>query len=430
MLYEEIELPVLMAGKGQSTAADALVSANVILRGGLFAEGKHRNVAMFMDLCNLIEASILHERLVCLPTNVPSGTGLLPVIRTLKQEGVLWKLEYGASDFLSQAAISVLDYIPNITVSEAKNLLLASIGKTLPLFKSDAVKDAFDTMKIQENCLAAYPHIGMKSDASDADDLTYRFRRSVSYLSVANCLNAAYFPNFNRLAIVNPILRHSLRNVRVNFIQRANEEIKKYIGAQKERLRIAGREVDISIPPLVAVVFDKARRKKSLQEAILQSREEFVPVRQRFSKYAHIAASNDYPLEESLSALDVLERDLQTISATAGKRSCLRMLEWRPVATFVASAVDNSAEMASVKSWTDLAIKLLKMPINALKSYIRQRRVQPILDIPEKVGRISSLSELTADLFSWCPSKEELVGLKKFSRVVTASSNGCLSEKS
>ena len=401
------------------TPADALISANVILRGGGFAEGVHRDIAKFMDLCTLIEASILHERLLCLPTDVPLDIDSLNVIRALKGEGVLWKLEFGTNELTSKASMSILDYLPDLSSADARNLLGSITGKEFPQFDISPVFDAFFEMNINDICRAAYPHIGMSPSSLKLNDMLYRFMRAISYLSIANYLNVAYFPNFDRLAIVNPLMHHSVRYVQVQFMKQANEEIRKHIKTKEERLRLAGRQINLSIPPLASVVFDKARKKKNLSDALLQAREEFAPIRQRFAKYAKLIASDDCSIEESLRALDTLENDLRTISEFAQQKSTLRMLEWRPIATFVASAIDDPMEFTSVKSWTDLAIKLLAMPLAAFQSYIRRRRVQPILDIPGKVQQIRGLTKLTDDLFSWYPSNEELIGIRKFSEIVT-----------
>ncbi len=104
----EIRLPILNSAQGKMTPADALIGANVVLRGGLFAEGEYRDAALFMDLCTLIESSILHERLLCLPTGVPHGTEELSIVDTLIKEGILWKLEVDNDEFTSKAAISIL----------------------------------------------------------------------------------------------------------------------------------------------------------------------------------------------------------------------------------------------------------------------------------------------------------------------------------
>ena len=415
----EISLATFSDPLGQTSPADALMSANVVLRAAIFADGHRRDIATFMDLCNLIEASVLHERLFCLPTGVPAGIENIPVIKGLIEEGVLWKLEPAGNELLSKAALSVLDYIPDLSARQAKNLLMSVTGREVPHFDIDVVSKVFYRSRIHDTCISAYPHINMASRAWDVDDLQYRFMRTVSYLSYANCLNAPYFPNFSRLAIVNPLLANSVKNVQLNFMQMANKHISNYVKADEERLRLAGRQLDLSIPPLASIVFDHTRKNNSLRDALLKAREDFAPVRERFAKYAALITSDDAELRESLAALDVLESDLSTISQAAPEKSSLRMLEWRPIATFIASAVDAPDQLGSAESWTDLALKLLKMPVAAMQSYIRRRRVQPILDVPEKVRRIKGLASLTADTFSWKPSAQELEGVRLFSQAVT-----------
>ena len=295
-------------------------------------------------------------------------------------------------------SVSLLNYLPNTAPSDANNIIKSVIRREQPTFNIRPVYSAFDEMGIVKICRQAYPLIGMHRSSMEEDDLFYRFLRTISYLSVANQLNTVYFPNFDRLAIVNPVLQHSVKNIEVNFVQKANDELKKYVKAQEERLRLAGRRIDLSLPPLVSVVLDRAR-KNGLEDAIQETRKEFSPIRQRFTKYSRLISSDECTIEKSLKALDVLESDLRTISEFAEQKGSLRMLEWRPIATFIASTIDDPKELSSVKSWTDLAIKLLAMPVNAIQSYIRRRRIQPILEISSKVNRINHLSKLTTDTF-------------------------------
>lgn len=423
----EIELPTLNASTEKLSPADALVSANVILRAGIFASGSYRDIALFMDFCTLIEASVLHERLICLPTETPQNIKDFDILNLLIKEGVLWKLEFGNSNIVSRASISLLNYIPNTSPSDAHNIIKSVIRREQPTFNMNPVISAFNDMGIAQICRQAYPYIGMDRYSMMKDDLLYRFLRTISYLSVANQLNTVYFPNFDRLAIVNPVLQHSVKNIETNFVKKANDEIKKYVKAQEDRLSLAGRRIDLSLPPLVSVVLDRAR-KNGLRDAIIETRKEFNPIRQRFTKYSQLISSDECTMDESLKALDVLENDLRTISEYAEQKSSLRMLEWRPIATFIASAIDDPKELSSAKSWADLAIKLLAMPVNALQSYIRRRRVQPILEVSSKVTRINHLSKLTSDLFSWQPSQSELDGLKAYSALIDQHNNTSLNK--
>ena len=90
MQYELIKLPILNINS--ITPCDALISANVIIRSGFFATGEYKRIVGFMDLINLIESSILYNRLICLPTGVPVGTEELPLIKTLAKEGISVRL--------------------------------------------------------------------------------------------------------------------------------------------------------------------------------------------------------------------------------------------------------------------------------------------------------------------------------------------------
>lgn len=412
MSYHPIRIPTVDK-MDMVSMTDALVSANVVLRGGLFAEGRLRDIAAFMDLANLIESSILYNKIMCLPTFVPTGTESLPLIRSLVREGILCKLDITDDAFIERTSYSVLDYCPEEPLSFGRSLVLAATDRHAPTPRSQ-IRKWLSKMKVEETCKKAYPHIGFEHFAHDTTDLCYRFMRALTYLSVANALHVQYIPNFNRLAIVNPVLRHSVRAIQAGFIQKANDLIKDRISKQHRRLLLAGREVDLPVPPMVVLALEKARRSGSLSDAVLKTRDEFKPVRDYFSKYLGAITSDEVSLEVSLRALDTLERDLKTISDLAKSSTSLRWLEWRPIATFIASIVDKPEELKSATSWSDMALRLLQMPVELILSYVRQRRVQPILDIPRKVARIQGVFGLTSELFGWSPSYSEVTGLRKF----------------
>ena len=415
-MYDIIRLPSLKLNEGIGPG-DALVSANVLVQGGSFAEGVNRGLHLFMNLCSLLEAAVLHERLFCLPTGVPSGSETLPVVRVLLSEGVLWKIETDTTHFEQKVPISALDFLPNTTLADTREMVRYATGELLATLPPK-ILEAFKEVGVFESCRQAYPLIGLQ-EWVDRRDLIYRFMRTVSYLSVANAFNVSYLPNFNRLAIVQPILRASLDRIQSNFLARAHEQIKSIVAEQEDRLRLAGREIDLSLPPLVSVIFERARASGNLESAVLSTRAEFEPIRRRFKKYARLISSDEVPLSESLRALDILEADLRTIAGAAKEGSSLRMLEWRPLATFLAGAVDNPKDLESAKSWTDLALKLLKMPLSALASYIRCRRVQPLLELPRKIGRIEKIGSLTEDVLGWRPPQSELPSLRRFAQLVT-----------
>ena len=112
MFSNEIALPSLNASIEKLSPADALISANVIIRAGFFANSPHRNIALFMDFCTLIEASVLHEKLICLPTDTYQDIRDFDIINLLIKEGVLWKLEFGNSDIVNRA-ISLVTKLPS-----------------------------------------------------------------------------------------------------------------------------------------------------------------------------------------------------------------------------------------------------------------------------------------------------------------------------
>jgi len=394
-------------------ATDALISANVILRGGLFEAAHYRDVATFMDLVNLIEASVLFDKLVCLPTEVPDGTEDLPLIKTLASEGILWRLDLLDDEIVSKSSVSMLDYCPEENAEFGRNIILASTR--LEELAFGRVARWFTALNVESSCRKAYPHLGYdRSFHMDRTDMQYRFIRTLSYLSVASALKIPYIPNFNRLAIVNPILRSSVATIRKGFIEQASAAVSSSVRTQHEKLQLAGREMDIFVPPIASMVLDHARSGGNLGSAILKIRKDMAATRKYFARYLETIASDDVPLEESQAALERLDSDLKTILDVTRGGSSIRLLEWRPIAAFFADRVAHPEALKSAGSLAEMSVRLLEMPVRVMRAYFRRRRVQPILDIPQKVGRIKRMGKLTQDLFGWNVSPEEAAGLRRF----------------
>jgi hypothetical protein len=264
----------------------------------------------FIELCNLLEAIVLYDRLYTCPikslTHPPNVDLTSPSLRLLVEEGVLIYLG------------SPIGYLTRDGNNPAVS---PKYRKDLSVFE----KSKRDTVVHVEylNGVGMASVFGMHIHPSHANSSGY-----LELLKIPSAMSAT------------------------TALLQAYAQMSKSVSSDIESIIKARGNTFIEVPPIALEIFKRVDSFREVLEETLYLRENFRSVREAYSDYAQIINDSTVPLRKSLSAQTKLKKVLTELSKPFEEQERRKILEWSSVANIVESAPDlasgNPAGLASV----------------------------------------------------------------------------------
>ena len=342
-----------------------LGSAVWLLESGCF------DVRNFLELCNVLEAVVLYDRLFVTPNPCPPRGSLDPLSKLLVQEDVLRLVE-----------------IPS----------LPAVDKEIPTPDEVAWRRRGSKVRreLRKQNRVEFVDIFFGLGANVIHGLHLHpsvYNRAAYYegLEVKDSLLATYsiLAAYEKLATA---------------ARRDHEAVSRFRGVET-----------IFIPPIPAIILSKISKPEELGEELLSVRVKLKRVRSAFREYEALLRDDSLPLSKSLDAQKALKSVLEDVSRPFDAKGLSVLTEWKDVSEIVPVDADFDADDA--KSLTKF---LLGKPLEALAKTLRRRKFLQLYSLRSQYFQISGLNRIINRLWGHDVDAEDEAVAEQYVRIPDA----------
>lgn len=213
-----------------------------------------------------------------------------------------------------------------------------------------------------------------------------RIFRSNGYLLIAAAHGLDYFPDFDRAPFVAGFLDKVYRSLPLKLYKRVAEALHQPVDKDTIISEWA-RQVDVPIPPVTALVLDRARNLDELPDRLLEVRGEFGHFRRHFRKF-----KADLQGADTLKERRKLRERYQRLLAEASGPDH-HVLSATQVLNFAEKAVKAAA---APNLPTSYSAGLLSQPVEWLRNWWLRRPLAVLFRLDSKLPRLSEYRGLIA----------------------------------
>jgi hypothetical protein len=333
------------------------------------------NLTLLLDLCTLCEAVVLLDQVAALEA---ADDHPFPLAERLEQEGLYRTFRPALSrDELRRLAFQLPDEL-------ASRVILPGTDHRPPQQRRDAgllpVRDdapaSLDDLLAQVDRMVAYSSAG--------ETASERAYRSNGYLIVAAAHGLDYFPDFERGSFTAGTLQKVYRSLPMQLYERV---------AQSLNESLTGGDVvsewsaisTIPIPPVAALVFDRATSLADVPDAVLHVRADFARYRRHFANFkAELAAADTIKQRAGLRQ----KYQMMLAEASGPHRESVSLTE---MLNLTEKMVKVAAGPTVATSYGAL---LLTQPIDWIRRWWQRRPLTFLFRMDSKLPRLSTYRRL------------------------------------
>ena len=239
-----------------------------------------------LDFCTLITALPLHDRLITLPARIPSEIEDSRLYKYLKNERILYELDFDYSNFDEQEKFEIEDIMGDTFSEKEANWVLGNLKQSAytenyPLSRYKEYSDSYRHMEHQRSDFIdevitkandwkrGIPPNSVLNN-NDEDLWLYRLR-TVEYWEISGMTNGAFLPDLLRIPIIAGYGRGIRESIRM-LLQMSVD----YLSRQKlESLLPLAAPIIIPTPNAVSNFLNSYSSTNSLEESFNYLRKEF-----------------------------------------------------------------------------------------------------------------------------------------------------------
>ena len=370
------------------TASNVALTTKSLVHGAAqaVAEARRIDLSTFFDLCSLIEACVILDRVETLRSTDPLGDSLL--VSRLTEEGVLGQLEPTLSrQEMRRAFLRMPEELTDrmIPVEDEAEPPRADVITPSGALRNVDYSTNLGRLLSQVDAIANYPSVAGVTART-------RVHRSNGYLFTAAVQGMDYFPDFDRAPFVAAQLRKLYRSLPVELYRRVAESLDEPLG-KAELVSEWTVEASVDIPPLSAVVLAGASSVHDIPNSILKVRDEFARYRHTFARF-----KTDLRTADTVKRRARLVRHYQhLLKAASGPR---------PEVITVAEGLNFAQEAARTAAApaipTSYSSSLITQPVDWIRRWWMNRPLSILFRIDGKLPRISEYESLITKL--WGPA--------------------------
>lgn len=218
---------------------------------------------------------------------------------------------------------------------------------------------------------------------------------SVWQLKQADRSEASYVPNARRESEFVLWLMNRQQQRAISLLEKAYATLSEELRGMLQRLRAAGRQCQVYIPPIPAIILSRATSYDSLGLVAREMHLELEATRRAFAQYELTIRDDSLPIGESLAALDRLESGLQQLAEDQPYRAQLQVSEWKDVGGLLSAGLDG-LELKDAGSLTGF---LLGQPVKLLGRSARRRQAAYLPTVKKDFFKIAGYGRLLQACF-------------------------------
>lgn len=397
---------------------DLLIGHNLLITPALLLENKlELDEGRLLDFCTLVNALVLHDRIISLPAEIPDILKESRLYKYLTDRGILHELDFDYSKWgdeerqemlelvrfeiseqeADDAMKNMRDYIWKEIITDPKvpphlhgrnEYEINTPGKEREINQQRA-ELINSIMNVKKGDNSADAAIALLASAKNEHfyrknpDLRHHLLRTAAYWEVSGMLKTAFLPDFTRIPIIagyNATLTQTLRT----FIQESVDGlIRKELEAA---LRIASTSV-IPIPNAVSNFLDRYPH-SSLEEAFDGLRWEFSEHKKAIVDWEkRVRMTDKKGYGDALRVIEEIKASLAALKAT-DKTEIVVSVAPGVVADFVGGSLGASAFVGAAKEG-----------LNLIRRWRQRARISFFNTGKNEAARIENQSELLKKVF-------------------------------
>jgi hypothetical protein len=244
----------------------------------------------------------------------------------------------------------------------------------LPKFESSA-----DPLELWGTLIRARKKMSGGPDIRPRDHIL----RGNAYVIISSIERMDYFPDAYRSPYVQAFLGTLYRSLPVTLYERVASALEDAISiSDKHEWPLS---VDLPIPPVGALVLDKAKCPGEIPGALLEVRKDFAQYRRHFSDFKEALRT----AESFKDRRKLVNSYRRLLSMAAGKES--ESVTATEVLEMGGAAVKAALAPASPVSYSDI---LMSLPFDKLKTWWKKRPLSIVYRLDDKLPRIDEYNEL------------------------------------
>lgn len=224
-------------------------------------------------------------------------------------------------------------------------------------------------------------------------EITFDERYWLEAITFSETSRVQFLPDTRDLAVFPKFISSHNGKVYKSLISQANNSLNKSIKAQVEKLNSLASTEEITIPPITAVILNKASKLSDVPEILLEIRHKFSKVREAFRLYETTLSDPNLTIRRRMRAVNDIQFISQELSKTYDYVDELRIQEWPDLWSAF-------SEIANEGLTTEAIVKyFIGKPLENLVNYIRLRNVQYLFTVKRKALSTSSQLQMLRRLF-------------------------------
>ncbi|RYF61222.1 MAG: hypothetical protein EOO27_02900 [Comamonadaceae bacterium] len=369
-----------------------MVTNTLVANGAAAAAGSvPLSLSNFLDLSALFEATVLLDRLevVASPDVIPE----FPLTAALNRHELL------------------VDFVPRLDERDFKRSLMRLPEPLARLVVPDVgtLSPGHEDLRpaIQEQMRTEFGSLAGVDYNRSIDDLLIQFAevvlipslhpdigdvasarinrvfRSNWYMILATANGLDYFPDFDRAPFVSSLIHQMYRSLPTQLYSRVAEALGATDTGPRSLVSEWTLDVKLPIPPVTALVLDRASTLDEIPERLLQVRDEFADYRSRFRSFKY-----DLQTADTLEERRRLERRYQQLLQSASGPDAEIVS-----ATEVLNMAEKVAKVAAVPHLaTSYSASLILQPVEWIRRWWLRRPLAVLFRMDSKLPRLSEYS--------------------------------------
>ncbi len=275
--------------------------------------------------------------------------------------------------------------------------------------------------KLADTNILEFVEPSFEEDSKEIQKVMYEFRTSdeiEDYLNpyIAQCIldirlaldmDYSFIPDQSDYTI-SALSSLDIRNLDYsNQLLNAYEKLNKSLHNDLKRLVRAGNDKRIFLPPISAIILDRAQNFENIIDIAIEVREEFSKLRNQFREYEIKIRDDNLPIRESLEALDDLESALKLICPESETSTAISITEWRELADLT-KIIDG----ITVNDASSLLKTSLGVPVKIAARKLKLRKVRYLSVLKENFLDIANYGDLIQNVLGRNITSEHIRQLK------------------
>jgi len=377
----------------------ALVTKTLVHKGSrAVADAGSLDLPSFFDLCALMESCVVLDGLRAIESSdvLPA----FPLSSALRADGLLEEFH----PTLSRADLHrVALQLPEVLYDQVPDSFWSGLGeedRSPEIIDGDGALRVIDYTERTGDLHAQLSQLAhLPSLHAQGADVRARLQRSVGYLVVAAANGLDYFPDFDRAPFVRGLLDRTYRSLPVRLYQRVAEALGEPLG-KNDLVAEWTLRMEVPIPPVSALVLERARSLDELPDRLLEVRAEFATYRRYFASFKAELQEADTISER----LKLQGRYSQLLETASGPRH--ETVSAQEMLNLAEKAVNVAVAPQLPTSYSGL---LLTQPVEWIRRWWRRRPLAVLFRLDGKLPRISQYQGLIEKLWGVRVSDEVLV---------------------